>query len=610
MTKKIKVFICTYNDNSALYQCLDSLISSDLLLENYSINILNNYSTLQLDKKYSDFNIRVINNEGRPDFSRGHLSRSWNQAIIHGFRDLKDPDCDIVVACQNDTMFSSQWCKSLMRHHEKFTYIQVGSGDEFQSFMPEAIREVGLYDERMCGIGGQDQEYFFRQIIFNRDKSSINDFFHGIVHNPIYLKEEKLDDEQNSVGNDDIIMKRLCGFERKSPHHLKSMEYHSISAALLKGKWKVTHPKFIERTDVEPMGNRLGLWFSFRPFNDYNTGDYDDSLWESVTCENPQPILYPYFEVDLLNKDRIGYEACESYRPIDIDDIEDKGYKRRFSRTMVPENVVAAIDQKYGHHVISFEPIINISDPEKTSVKSTAFCYEGFKSFQIKNEQKEFYESKIKNPAPHGDERDMWKRKDRERCLIIAMNPEASYKILSDSYSHIDIWYPRNSNFDEWKNKIASIAKSKKIASNAYLYNGINIPVKPLTQLYDVVYISPEMLQSLHGRNLRKLMLSNIHTVMNHFSLLMGAIGYGMHKKKASEPYASSMMHNIESVAFLNDMSLLNLDLLDVNFIEFNACIRESFSKEDFDCWIYYTSVKASHALTEKECLSLLEDNK
>ena len=97
---------------------------------------------------------------------------------------------------------------------------------------------------------------------------------------------------------------------------------------------------------------------------------------------------------------------------------------------------------------------------------------------------------------------------------------------------------------------------------------------------------------------------------MNEYSLLIGAVGYGRHKKRASEPYRSSMIYNLESVAFLNDISLLNLDLLDVNFTEFDVSIRESFSKEDFDCWVYYASVKSSHALTEKECLSLLGHKK
>ena len=150
-----------------LDRCLDSLALSGVVKHDYSIHILNNFGTIEVPEKYCHLNVSVINNEGRPDFSGGHLARTWNQAIIHGFVSLKDPDCEIVVAVQHDVVFSKSWFKELLIHHEHYSFIQVGVGDDFQSFTPECIRKVGLYDERMCNIGGQHYEYYFRQIVFN-----------------------------------------------------------------------------------------------------------------------------------------------------------------------------------------------------------------------------------------------------------------------------------------------------------------------------------------------------------------------------------------------------------------------------------------------------------
>jgi len=281
---------------------------------------------MTLPEEYSSYNIRVINNEGRPDFSRGHLARSWNQAIIHGFRDLKDPDCDIVVAVQNDVVFSPSWCESLLSYHDRYDFIQVGVGDDFQSFTPESVRKVGLYDERFCNIGGQHYDYFFRQIVFNRDKSSINDFYHYTVHNPIYQRiinsvydssqpqgsrNRKYDNDTLAgfTNMNDIIVHQDCGFLRGNIHHLRSMEYHGIASELLSSKWYVPHLKFLNKNsyNIEDIANAIGLWFSFAPFEDYDTEDFDERFWEVVSCVNPQPIFYPQFESHIENKQKVGY---------------------------------------------------------------------------------------------------------------------------------------------------------------------------------------------------------------------------------------------------------------------------------------------------------------
>ena len=43
---KIKIYIVTYNNDNVLRRNLEKLYSSDLLLYDYSVNIINNYSEL------------------------------------------------------------------------------------------------------------------------------------------------------------------------------------------------------------------------------------------------------------------------------------------------------------------------------------------------------------------------------------------------------------------------------------------------------------------------------------------------------------------------------------------------------------------------------------
>jgi hypothetical protein len=52
-----------------------------------------------------------------------------------------------------------------------------------------AIKNIGLWDERFCSIEYQEADYFNRAFIYNKDFSSINDFHHKRVLNPILPAE-------------------------------------------------------------------------------------------------------------------------------------------------------------------------------------------------------------------------------------------------------------------------------------------------------------------------------------------------------------------------------------------------------------------------------------
>ena len=89
----------------------------DIELKNLKTNDIQNF----INEKFSD--VGVIHNSVRADFSTGHLARDWNCAIINGFKSLTNPDCDILVTCQNDTLFNPTWIEQLIEYHKKYCFI-------------------------------------------------------------------------------------------------------------------------------------------------------------------------------------------------------------------------------------------------------------------------------------------------------------------------------------------------------------------------------------------------------------------------------------------------------------------------------------------------------
>lgn len=251
--QKIKIYIITYNGNNFLDKNLNSLFSSDVMQYNPQIYIINNHSHFYIDDKYKS-KVNIMHNLLRPDFSTGHLSRNWNQCIINGFRDLNHPDCDIVMTCQVDTVFKSDWFSKLLNLHSQYSFIQYGIGDNLISYLPDAIRKIGLWDERFCNIGYQEGDMFLRALMYNKHRSCINDVAHGRVLNPTNLE---------------LIVRPA---QPMSEDHKKSFSWHSVSAAVFKRKY----------------------------------GRIDAHHWKPELINNPPKktlnenyVYYPYFEKDV-----------------------------------------------------------------------------------------------------------------------------------------------------------------------------------------------------------------------------------------------------------------------------------------------------------------------
>lgn len=257
---KIKQYIVTYNNNAVLNKCLETLIPTfeKYSKDEYQCFIINNHSNFSIDDKFKNYTI-VLDNNLRPDFSTGHLSRNWNQAIVNGFVDLNNPDCDILITNQNDCEFDGDFIPKLIELHKKYSFIQFGAGDHFMSYKVDAIKKVGLWDERFCNIGYQEADYFLRQLLLNTNACSINDYKHCRLHN---------------VDDTKIIINTLSGHQRGEKYHTESIKYHGISHNVYKIKWGC---------DAVYLNN--GEW-----------------TYENVKHLHPQInsfIYYPYFEKDV-----------------------------------------------------------------------------------------------------------------------------------------------------------------------------------------------------------------------------------------------------------------------------------------------------------------------
>lgn len=265
----IKHYIVTYKNEDLLKKSLDFInmqkIPNDV---HYEVNVINNYGYLK-PMPYNNF--VGLNNILRLDSSTGHLARNWNQAIMLGFENLIYPKSDIVILSQGDCFFQDGYLSKIIKAHEEYDFVQQGRGDEYHSYTVEHIKKVGIWDERFCGIGYQEIDYFYRSRIFNPDKVYENQF----------VKNSSLDIVDTSY---------LTGFIRKDEDHLKSFNLvHDYCLSFLLKKYGIKE-KLKAGHDCYKLIDILNEKVNLPLIETYTT--------------------YPYFEKDLYKetKDKLRYE--------------------------------------------------------------------------------------------------------------------------------------------------------------------------------------------------------------------------------------------------------------------------------------------------------------
>jgi len=253
---KIKIYILTYKDPTSLKNNLNSLFSSNTNFKDIDIHIINNHSEIfELAPEHKE-KVTVHQQSLRANWGCGHPARDWNQAIVQGFKDLNNPDCDQLILCQDDCIWDSNWWQKLQQIHRQFTLYQCSWGDCFISLLPDAIKKVGLFDERMCTLGYYEGDFLLRAWLYNRDKSSINDFHHHRVHNETMTIANRADDSKST------------------PPYIKH------SGKIFAEKWPEINPQRWKKSLFKHPPKRPAI---------------------------PGYLFYPYFEKDIENLPKKGY---------------------------------------------------------------------------------------------------------------------------------------------------------------------------------------------------------------------------------------------------------------------------------------------------------------
>ena len=119
--KNMKIFIVTYRRPAILNKTLDILFNKTDFssIPNTEVNIINNHSEFVLDEEFQN-KVHVFHNNTRPDWDTGNLARNWNEALLHGFKDLNNPDTKILVTMQNDIVLDPNWATNLLKMHKSW----------------------------------------------------------------------------------------------------------------------------------------------------------------------------------------------------------------------------------------------------------------------------------------------------------------------------------------------------------------------------------------------------------------------------------------------------------------------------------------------------------
>ena len=309
--KNLKVFIVTYKRPDVLNDTLDRLFNhTDFnMIPDTEVNIINNHSEFHLNEEF-DNKVNVLHNMTRPDWDTGNLARNWNEALIHGFKDLKNPDTKIVVTMQNDIVLHPNWATNLIKLHQKYTFITGLLGDNIVSYRPEAVMKIGMWDERFTSPAHKEADYYLRALIYNKEKSMIAD----VVHQRLLNQQDYLPlDTREYRGNEPE-------WDQESKRNEDSKDAWFHATQMLYWKWKDT-------------------WKEQPTYFGWVNGWTEDFI-KNPPIPNENTInfaQYPYFEknIELAGKNYVGWRKgdywfdCESWdeRKNKVCDIDIHPYK-------------------------------------------------------------------------------------------------------------------------------------------------------------------------------------------------------------------------------------------------------------------------------------------
>jgi hypothetical protein len=289
--KKIKVYLVTYKRSDILNDSLDKLFKSDFNnFCNTEVIIINNHSEFSLDDHFVK-RVSVLHNQTRPDWSNGNLGENWNQALLHGFKDLTYPEAECVVTMQNDTSVHPNWCSNMIKMQGKYNFIVGQYGDNLVSYTPEAVKSIGMWDENFTGVQYKEADYWIRALIFNKDKSMINDTLHGLTLNNHDALILDTDIDRNFVEVEDVVKRKADDAEHKDIWLTRGGIYKTNAWKYFVHKWSGTW-----KSEPEKEG-WVKNW----------SKDLIDSPPDFSKSNVKNYMKYIYFEKDISNKKSKNY---------------------------------------------------------------------------------------------------------------------------------------------------------------------------------------------------------------------------------------------------------------------------------------------------------------
>ena len=268
---RVNVYVVTYNNAERLNQNINTFFQTTEHLKDhvFQYHVINNHHNFHFSLRHHS-NIAVFHNSMRPAASCGHLSRDYNMSIVHGFQNLNAPACDQVICCHDDIWWHENWFETLQEIHQTYDFYAGNYGCSLTSYLPSAVKRIGLWDERFVGLGYHEADMYLRALIYNKEKSSINDYFGGRVLN-----------------STKVIFDHPPTNTNKQLHMDAAINFHTISRRVFEAKWNV-HPESWETRLTEVPTQPLIPSFMYYPWFelDVETLDEQNYIWQPKGLEH------------------------------------------------------------------------------------------------------------------------------------------------------------------------------------------------------------------------------------------------------------------------------------------------------------------------------------
>lgn len=172
---KIRVYIVTYRRDDVLNLNLRTLWAGARHPEHLEVTIISNHPQVEVAEENRRPNLRILINATRHANSWGYLARDWNFAIIDAFKTWENPDgVDWCVLAQNDVEWLPGW-DTWLAGSKDLDLISQPVGDAVVALNIEAVRRVGLFDERFCTLHFHDIDFLNRAAVALRERAGIFD---------------------------------------------------------------------------------------------------------------------------------------------------------------------------------------------------------------------------------------------------------------------------------------------------------------------------------------------------------------------------------------------------------------------------------------------------